>query len=196
MVEDAEGRLRVEQNGLSFGIWNSDDASNRAWFAGVSHNGNKDREAVEKMVGKTGAIDGNNSVIGTSAPNLVELLIEVGSRLWVDDETSFIVAGQKNVMEVVCGNIATIVTGDGNDFDVLCRITVIGCEELRFGFLDFWFDAGFLLRVCHDENSIPSFHKMCYNGCYRTPLGEVDDLLIFDGGQVFTLSEYYPHMCP
>ena len=99
------------------------------------------------MIGETGAIDGNNSMIGTSAPDFVELLVEVGSRLWVDDETSFIVAGQKNVMEIVCGNIATIVTGDGNDFDVLCRITVIGCEELRFGFLDFWFDAGFLLRV-------------------------------------------------
>ena len=83
------------------------------------------------MIGETGAIDGNNSMIGTSAPDFVELLVEVGSRLWVDDETSFIVAGQKNVMEIVCGNIATIVTGDGNDFDVLCRITVIILNEVR-----------------------------------------------------------------
>ena len=84
-------------------------------------------------------------------------------------------------------NVATIVACNGDDFYVFCWITVVRGEELRLGFLKFWFDAGFLLYFCHDENSIPSLEKMCYNMEHHAESnGCADDLLIFDGGQVLT----------
>ena len=43
------------------------------------------------MIGEAIGVNGNDSVICTGAPNLVELLIEVRCGLWVDNETSFCV---------------------------------------------------------------------------------------------------------
>ena len=102
-------------------------------------------------------------MIGTGTPDFVELLVEVGCGLWVDNKTSFWVFALEDILEIVRGNIATVIACYGDDSDVFCWITVVRGEEFRLGFLKFWFDAGFLLYFCHDKNSIPSLEEMCYN---------------------------------
>ena len=115
------------------------------------------------MISEASAVDRDDGVVGASAPDFIKLFVEVGSRLWVDNETSFGVAMLEDVLKKMCSDIAARIASNGDNFSVLCRVTVISGEKSRFGFLKFWFNAGFLLVFCHDENSIPSLEKMCYN---------------------------------
>ena len=129
-------------------------------LSGVGHNGDINGQTIEKMIGETDAIDGNDGMVGASAPDFVKLFIEVRSGLRVDNETSFIVAREENILEVMRSDITTTIARDGDDADIFGGVTVISCKKSCFGFLEFWFDSGCLLLVCHDENSIPYLDKL------------------------------------
>ena len=79
-------------------------------------------------------------MIGATAPDVVELFIEVGGAFWVNNETGFCVATLDDLMKEVSGDIASGCASDCDNTEILSRIAVIGFEKFCLNLLNFWFN--------------------------------------------------------
>ena len=112
-------------------------------------NGSVNWHAVEEVASNSVSLGGDDGIIGATAPDLIKLLVELRSGLRVDNEAGFRILALDDFLEIVSDYIAAEIAGDDNDFEVFGWIAVISRKKLSFGFLEFWFQTGFLTILRH-----------------------------------------------
>ena len=77
------------------------------------------------MVGEIGGGGGNDDVVCPALPGSEKLLVESGSGFGIDNEASELILVFEDTLDVMSGDIATGVAGDGDDFEVAGGVIVI-----------------------------------------------------------------------
>ena len=127
-IDDSVVWLGVEENGFRLEVVGSgvDDGALRLGILDIiREDGDMNRQTVEEMVGKIGGSGRNDDVVCSALPSSEKLLIESGSGLRIDDKTRVFVLVLENALNVMSSDIATGVTGDGDNFEVASGIVVI-----------------------------------------------------------------------